>query len=210
MNAKHLSALWSSVGTVLLYWTLNTWIVMQGGAPFLDLGLILEDPAGAQVIAFHVCPVLLALLLSIAIAHAKASKAERWSARLPYVAFDDLDHSQRSARLYQAVFVLVFLVIPAAGLVHFAYQMKDMWVVYTDAQLQGQAAHGVWAAVLLGLPWEYFDLAGERFRIGPGHSPAEIIENGVTWFPFSSIVFFVSMTVLAAIQAFRLARSLTR
>lgn len=212
MTQKHLNLLWATVGPVLLYWSLNTWIVMQDGLPVLDVGLLRDDRVGAHVVALDVCPVLLLLTASIALAHALASHSPRISARLPVVGFDDLDHAKTSARLYQGFFVLAFLVLPTAALVHFAWQLHDLAVVPMDKAGQPPVGYAVREAFLCTLPWENCDLPGDTFRIGLRAPPAEIAAKGagVTWYPFGTLAWFALVSATAMVQMARLARAVLR
>lgn len=87
-----------------------------------------------------ICGVLLTVLAIIGRAYARKSVSLPRFARWPVVGLEDLDFSSWSARIYQSFFLLVFVVVPLAAVIHFwdeltkygAIFRKDIVVVGAD------------------------------------------------------------------------------
>jgi hypothetical protein len=141
VSRSGLSRVWSVLGALLALYAIGTWIIVQGGKSFAEIpGL----DGRAQVVSAYEATlavgILLGVLSAVGIQYMR-KPAKRGETLLPVVAIADLGpHQARSwsMRLYQAFFVLVFLLIPAAALLQLNGIILDRGVLWH----QGDAALG--------------------------------------------------------------------
>ncbi len=133
MSVKHLRQLWTVLGAVLAFYTLNAWIVSQGGQAIFDVDLIEDRPRVGALVAIPICSALLFTLCRIGTKHAQHIRIQKWHVRLPVVWLENLDTSSPEGRWYQRFFLLVYVIIPAAALAHFVGKVIDAPVRRNDA-----------------------------------------------------------------------------
>jgi hypothetical protein len=178
MTVEHLGRLWTVVGAVTFYFAVNSVIVFSGGQPVLDIDLVYEVPIPAQIIALHVLPVLIVTLCTIGRRYAGKYPNLSWAGRMPVVGLSNLDVSQRDAHVYQAAFLVAFIVLPIYAELHFLYQIKDLWVI--DARTK--SATGVLTAFMA--EFGFGSIPDNSHSIS--ESRALMKGNYVTWFPVLS------------------------
>lgn len=119
MTQAALTKLWTAVGAVLAFLTIDTWLLTQGGTSLFDAPVLDDREVPAAYFASLVIGALLALVCNIGRLFAKRSPEDRWYARLPVVWLDDLDAMSKEGRRYQIFFLAAFVVLPALSLAHF-------------------------------------------------------------------------------------------
>ncbi|MEM6488856.1 MAG: hypothetical protein AAF677_11420 [Pseudomonadota bacterium] len=133
MNQDHLRALWTAVGLVLGTYTLAAWVAGQGGA-FQNTLLIVQGKVPGAVVAYAVCAAMLIVVLLAGRLYARRATADHgataWHERVPVVSSDllpmrGLDTGSPEGRVYQGFFLALFVLLPVAGLAHFAHQIVD-------------------------------------------------------------------------------------
>ena len=130
MSPAHLKKLWTVVGTILVFYSVNAWLVSQGVHSVFEVALLDSRRRFESLFAIPVCGVLLILVCHIGLAHARAVSAGSWHARIPVVWLDDLDMGTLNGKLYQAFFAVVFLLVPGAALIHFLVASQAMALVF--------------------------------------------------------------------------------
>jgi len=119
MSKEHLEKLFSALGLVLLFCTLNSWLASQGVHPILGLPLLTEERPPMAFFGLAMASILTILLCTVGWLHARRH-GTNWSGRVPVVWLDGLDTGQPDAKIYQAVVLVLFLLVPTAASVHFA------------------------------------------------------------------------------------------
>lgn len=180
MNSDHLTRLWGIVGAVLFYVAANSAIVFVGGEPILDIDLVYETRAPAQIVALHLLPISIIAQCAIGLRYAASHTEKAWAERIPVIGLSDLDFSKREVRLYQLVFLFAFILLPVAVEFHFLYQLKDLWVI--------PRSDGSEVRIVAAFQEELgsFSFPDDSHLI----SNERTLEEGeyVTWFPFLSPV----------------------
>jgi hypothetical protein len=125
MSPAQLRKLWTVVGTILVFYSLNAWLVSQGVNSIFKVALVDSRPRFESLFAIPACSVLLILLCHIGLAYARAVSADFWHARMPVVWLDDLDTGTLNGKLYQGFFAVVFLLVPGAALIHFLQKVAS-------------------------------------------------------------------------------------
>jgi hypothetical protein len=147
MNARALSKLWTVLGSVLLFYTLNAWLQSQGGGLLFKVAILDEREVPNAYFSIIICGTLLTVLCLIGSEFARISAGLSRFGRWPVVELEELDFGDRSARVYQVFFLLIFVAVPLGAIVHFWDEMishgavfrKDI-VVLAPASGEGGAA----------------------------------------------------------------------
>lgn len=129
MTLPQISKVWTVVSVFLLYYALNTYIVVQGGSPIFGATLIVNvnSQIPAAMMGIPICSVLLILSAIVGIDHALQS-GPRWADRIPLVGFESIDTKKREAKIYQGMMLFLLSVLPVISLIHF-------WKVFCTARL---------------------------------------------------------------------------
>jgi len=131
MKASQLQRLWTVVGSILVYWTINSWIVSQGGQEVFGIKLVSPHPVPAALIAIPVCSSLLILTSLIGCVYARRFGEGTWTTRIPIVWINALRSTSIEAQLYQGFMLIAFSFVPVAGLVHFWDKVLGAKIVTT-------------------------------------------------------------------------------
>lgn len=213
MNQSHLQKLWAFVGTLLVYYSVNTWIASQGGKPILDIGLIEEGPVAGPVVALPICAVLLILLARIGSAYARLSTSANWHERLPVVFLEGIDTSTRQGKQFQAASLVTFVVVPCAAVIHFIAKISGA-VVTRNEEPCWDVSYPVWVVPPLDRPGCPTSLSGvfdNAFRIAQSHeSGADPGPGSVTWIPMAEPMIYLGLAGCMFVAVFQLARHLHR
>lgn len=144
MTLLQISKVWTVVSLFLLYYALNTYIVVQGGSPMFGATLIVNVSSRipAAMMGIPICSVLLILSAVIGIDHARKG-GPYWADRIPLVGFESIDTGKREAKIYQGVMLFLLSVLPVISLIHF-------WKVFCTARLvttknPPQAIDSIWS-----------------------------------------------------------------
>lgn len=187
MDQPHYTKLWSAIGLALSFYALNAWIASQGGKPFIAGGLLLEDrPVLTAIVAIPICAALPALTAELGIRHARGTRDQPWHARLPVVWLTGLKTGSCEGMLYQVFFLLLFIVMPVAALVHFVDKSFQAEVLHRATGARGSwwhppAGDGFWGV------WNAFAIERE------GAVEADMI----TWWPVWELVVFAALLAAA-------------
>jgi hypothetical protein len=119
VSLSGLARVWSFLGSLLALYAAGTWIILQGGKSFAELpGLEGRAPVTSAYEAVLIIGLLLGIVSVVGLLYMRKTGG-RGESLLPVVGIADTGpHAMNSAsmRVYQAFFVLIFLVLPAAAL----------------------------------------------------------------------------------------------
>ena len=162
----------------------------QGANPILDVELLDDRPRLEALFAILVTAPLLILLTIVGIAHARAVDRQGWHARLPVVWLDGVDTRTAGGRAYQAVFLVLFVLLPALALLHFANKVAGATVV----RRSDGATLGPFDLVPAYNPFD------DPYRIGDTPDASE----GVSWYPVIEPILLAILVLSAWICTGRL------
>jgi len=174
MNSLLLNKIWTIIATAACYFSINIFIITQGGH-FLLPGLKLEDihPRAAAVYGtwFAVPLIIVTLILIIIFAHRQAD--QRCLSRFPVAFGPKLDFDDWLARCYQGFFFIAYVVAPIYAAVHFLRKTLNGPVI--DKNNANQiVADTPWEHLTIYKPFTEIFTDGNRYRF----------ENDITFFPF--------------------------
>ena len=135
MTQSQLGKIWLVVSALLLYYALNSWIVVQGGNEVFGAKLVVSNKAPAAMIAIPICAILLFVSSCIGRLYAVRSQAP-WHRRIPIVGFEEIDTGSAEGRLYQGAIISVFSIGPAAALIFFWHAFVTAKVMANDGTKQ--------------------------------------------------------------------------
>jgi hypothetical protein len=142
MTPQQISKVWTVVSLFLLYYALNTYLVVQGGNPMFGATLIISHKTPAAMLGIPICSFLLLLTAIIGIGHARDRRGP-WSNRIPVVGFESLDMTSLEARIYQAVMLCLLTIVPLISIAHF-WSVISGAKVYTTGTPQ-LAVESIWS-----------------------------------------------------------------
>jgi hypothetical protein len=148
MTQPQIGKVWLIVSALLLYYSLNSWIVSQGGNEIFGAKLIVSNKVLAAMIAIPICAVLLTLASSIGACFARRGRA-RWHERIPTVGFDVIDTGSTEGRIYQGAMLAVFSLVLAAAMAYFWVRFLSATVMLNDG-----------SRVVIGSVWDWSRSAG--------------------------------------------------
>ncbi len=215
MDSKALTQIWTAIGVVLVFLTVDTWLLTQGGTALFSAPVLDKRPVCASYYGvLSIAPLLIALS-KIGRTFAARSRADAWHARIPVVGLEGVDTASKEGRRYQCFFLLAFTVLPLFSLVHFNDKVFNVGRVAKVAKEQ---------PLELDLsPFRYVPSAGEflTFRVlgndyclgqnlsafdrdkaktsDPCHRTAKWA-GGVTWFPVISPLAVLALTAWACVS----------
>ena len=135
MSRLGLARLWATLGTLLAVYSVGTWIVVQGGKTFAELpGLEERSPVTSAYQAILIVGTLLGVLSAVGLFYFRTPRPAG-DTLFPIVFVADAgSHDRRgwSLRLYQAFFLAVFLVLPAASLVQLTSAVLQRGILWHD------------------------------------------------------------------------------
>lgn len=141
MTRAQLSKVWFAISALLLYYSLNSWIVAQGGNEIFGAKLIVSNKVPAVMVAIPVCAIL--LFVSSLVGRVLALRGgQRWHERIPVVGFDKIETGSREGRVYQGTMLVLFSFVPILAITYF-------WSVFTAAKVMRNDGsktllHSVW------------------------------------------------------------------
>jgi hypothetical protein len=150
VSRSGLGRVWSILGALLALYAVGTWIILRGGKSFAEIpGLEARSPVISAYQAVLVVGTLLGILSAVGIQYMRRP-AGPGETLLPVVAIADVGpHDARSwsMRLYQGLFFLIFLLLPAVALFELNDAVLDRGVLWheSDAALGGIALKNAFA-----------------------------------------------------------------
>ncbi len=206
MSQAMLNKIWSFLGPVLLYFTLNAWSLTQQwqlsfpGNPFKTEQV---TPHGATVYGIPICGAFLIVVCLLTTVYSRRARGSRWN-RIPRFVDFDLDFSDRLAKLFQLVMLALFLILPAVGICHFQQTMMDGRACEVSTDGRPLMFHGTqrwecvsgWHGLLFGerpFPW------GEAIRYDPsadGKSGMSYNQPLVAWLCLFSSMLSIAMVLV--------------
>jgi hypothetical protein len=193
LDEKHLRQIWSFLGALLCFYSVSAFIVSQGGPAILGAVFFENAPRIESVFAMPICGGLLILLSLVGTLYAKLMKTQSWAGRVPVVWLDGLDFSKPEAKIYQAFFLLLFLLVPMIAQTHFLKRVAGATVYAQDGSGHALA------------PFCVFDCGNisfaSRYTIGDGLTAQNLATKdavSVDWIPILQpiaffLVFFASI-----------------
>jgi hypothetical protein len=121
VDQKQISKIWSWIGIVAVYYSLDCWLVTQGGKAIFGSEVISLGRVPVALLAMPICSVLLGLASATAWFHAaRARRAGRaWHARIPLAWLERARTGSPEGRIYQATVASVMVAVPLLALCHF-------------------------------------------------------------------------------------------
>lgn len=99
MSYKQLGKIWTVVGLLLLFYSLNAWLVSQGGQEVFGTKLIASGRVLAAVIAIPICSTML-IVTSLAGRLYAMRHGNVWHQRVPIFGFDTITTGSREGKIY--------------------------------------------------------------------------------------------------------------
>ena len=193
MSQVQLAKLWTVLGALLSFYSVNTILVSRGLKPILDLTLLDERPRIESVFALPVCAILMILLCRVGGLYADHREGEQWHARIPVVGFEQIETGSPEGKKYQAFFLFVFLALPFIGLVHFGEQVANASVAPRDGGrvIGALAPVGLWDVLTVA-----FNIGEDRQTMADGSTKIK----GVWWVPIISPVVYLALFMWAMFE----------
>ena len=114
-----------------MYYSLNSWIVSQGGNEIFGAKLVVSNKIPAAMIAIPICAVLLILTSLIGRLYALRGGV-RWQERIPVVGFELINTISREGTVYQGAMIAVFSLLPALAMIYFWHSFLTAKVMLND------------------------------------------------------------------------------
>jgi hypothetical protein len=131
MTQIQVGKIWFVVSALLLYYALNTWIVVQGGNEIFGAKLVVSNKTPAAMIAIPICTILLIVSSRIGRFYALRD-GSHWHRRIPIVGFEEIDTGSREGKLYQGTMLFLFSIVPLMALVFFWHAFLIAMVMIND------------------------------------------------------------------------------
>ncbi len=196
MSKTHLRQLWTAIGAILTFYSMNAWLVSQGGNAIFDVKLLDNRPRVESLFAVPICSIALFALCQIGVAYAKKSGGGEWHSRLPVVWLESLETSSVGGRRYQAFFLAIFIFVPAVALIHFLRKVFEATVLRDGNQVEALSP-------LDAVPPS--QIFSETYWIGDGlYSGMAPIVGAVAWIPVIEPVLLVLLVLAAWMAVVRL------
>jgi hypothetical protein len=122
MNQKHLTQVWQWMSVACVIFLLTSIVSIQGGSDFVgkllgDKGGTLPDNKPAIGYFGAIVGSGLFLIASFALFLHAFRHGDRWHSRVPVVWLEGLDTSVWDGKLFQIIVLVLFLGLPAAGII---------------------------------------------------------------------------------------------
>ncbi len=193
MTNAQLAKIWLAIGLFLLYYTLNSYLVTQGGEGIFGAKLIASGRAPTAVIALVVCPVLIIVASLNGYMYAKRVEGNTFE-RIPVLVFDTINMSAPESKIYQSLTLAIFSILPTLSLIHFWDVFLNAPVATTGHPMKKIAS--VW-------DWAYFGW-DDPARICTEYDAAtSSCKTGVTVFPGLEPWILVILTTAALVALIR-------
>lgn len=118
MTPKQVSRVWAVVSLALLYYALNSYLVIQGGQEIFGAKLVTPHKVPAAMVAVAICSALLLIASGVGIDFARGGGL-RWADHVPLVGLEEIDASRLNAKIYQGFMLVALSLLPSASLIHF-------------------------------------------------------------------------------------------
>lgn len=192
MTLQQLSKIWTIVGLSLLYYTMNSWIVVQGGQEIFGAKLIVSNRVPAAMWAIPITCLILLLNSVVGIRYARRA-GPSWNDRIPIVGFESIVTSSSEGKFYQGTMLFLLSFLPAVVLVHFWRVFNSAKVVTTGDPPQPVTSIWDWSALT-----KFDDPA--RICTDVVREGGKIIcEKNATILPGFEPILFALLTVAAAL-----------
>jgi TRAP-type C4-dicarboxylate transport system permease small subunit len=100
--------------------TLATWATVQGAPELFGINAADKHSLIAALFGIVICVPLLVVMGYVGAQYAKSiDEPKNWAGRIPVVGLSAIDFRSRDGKLFQGFFLIVYVLLPAAGLVHF-------------------------------------------------------------------------------------------
>jgi hypothetical protein len=117
LTQEQLGKLWSAIGALLLFYSLNSYLATQGGETVFSIKLFVK--AREPIALFGVIIGASLLFLVAVVGRLFASRSDPpWHNRIPVVWFNKIDTASSEERWYQTIIIVGFTILPALSLVH--------------------------------------------------------------------------------------------
>ena len=178
MTQEQLSKLWSAIGALLLYYTLNSYLATQGAEPVFPAPLLTKAREPIAIFAILIGAPLLFLVASVG--RVFASRAAGPSlGRIPVLWFDKIDSDSPEGRWYQRLALTAFTMLPALSFLHFFRILTTADVCASFPTAHKTTAWSLTAFTTLNDPAR---LGGLLTR-DPAPPHEMMCQGGVTFFP---------------------------
>jgi hypothetical protein len=135
MSRAGLARIWGILGALLALYAIGTRIILQGGKSFAEIpGLEAKAPVTSAYLAVPIIGTLLGILAAVGLLYMR-TKHEEGDGLFPIVAVADVGPHRMatwSMAVYEAFFVIVFLLIPASALVELNSVMLQRGILWHD------------------------------------------------------------------------------
>ncbi|RFB87660.1 hypothetical protein B5K11_26310 [Rhizobium leguminosarum bv. trifolii] len=181
MSQKHLTQIWQGVSLALLLFLITSVISIQGGSEFIGK-LFGDSAAGAAdnkpAIGYFgavIGGVLFLVASSILSLHARRH-GNVWHERIPVLWLEGLNTSTWEGRTFQAIVVVIFLVLPAAGIVKCIAEAEtgDICELDKDHFYRGSETTLLWPPVAID---------GQQMRLRREGAGSDPCKTGIEIFP---------------------------
>lgn len=125
MNTATATKIWTTLGLALAYFSLAAWTASQG-AEFGVPGLTLKDYKSfpAAIFGTFVGTALIIPFVYVGFHFLRSVEGRTWAMRIPVAFSLDIDPATHVGKVYQASFLIAFLVFPLGAQIHF---IRKFW-----------------------------------------------------------------------------------
>src|SRR5882724_5065020 len=183
MSKEHLTQLWTWLSVVCVLFLVTTVISLQGGSEFL--GRLFGEKGGAAsdnnpAVGYFGAIVGggLFLLASIAFLLHARRHCDQWHSRIPVLWLQGLNTRAWEAKLFQASVLLIFVAVPAVGIVRCIAEAESGEICEQDTKnfYKGSETNLLWAPVAK---------EGKQMRLRRAEAGESPCLSGVELFPRS-------------------------
>ena len=192
MDQEHLSRLYGSVGIISLVITVNTLIQIQGGETILSMPLLSKEHPAAALYGLILVGALLTLTAIVGLVHA-VRHGTSWHERAPLVWLAGLRTGTIEGRLYQAVLLILLIVLPAGSLLKFWDAVMSARLCLQGSPSEPQLVADAWWTGLAGTS------AQTRLVTGLVAGAPASCGGGIEVFPPTEFVLIMLLDVFAAL-----------
>lgn len=172
MSKDQLTKVWSAVAAILLFYSLNTYISTQGGAPLFGVPLLSSQREVGALYALILCPPMLLIVALLGELYRRRHGADSKWEGVPPAFIGELDCRKAESRVYLAAVVLLAYMVPMLTFVHFGQIVSEASVCAKDVKgvapkiapksIWTQPESGFWCCDAYRLAGMEADKSGER------------------------------------------------
>lgn len=197
MSKEQLEKAWAFLAIIILFYALNTWLSSQGAETIFNVKLLNPKRVPGAYFGILVCAPLLILLCWVGILYQRRHhRGSKWSG-IPPLGIGHLDVSKIEAKIFLALQLALFVVVPALSLLHFAGIVNKAWVCareYSNSPPQIKD-YGQFKLPEKGYWW------ADRYRLDGWDTKSEKCTGGATFFPFVSPLILIFLCGAAFISS---------